>query len=198
MCMFTPLVLGVYGNSDSGKTTLLVKLIRQLTDEGYKVATIKQTKKSISMDTTNKDTGRHHAAGASVVVFSSRCETDFLIHDVIPVPEILKKIYEFGDFDVVFIEGVDDPVIPKIQVGDGKKRNKTIISYQDNLGEIVALIKKKLKTQYRSPKLAISVNGKDVPLTQFPEQIITHTLLGMLGSLKGVGNIQHVTIHLKQ
>jgi molybdopterin-guanine dinucleotide biosynthesis protein B len=69
--MSTSTVFGIYGNSDSGKTTLIVKLVEQFVKEGYLIATIKQTKKAISMDTKRKDTWRHHGAGAELVVFSS-------------------------------------------------------------------------------------------------------------------------------
>ena len=78
--MSIPAIFGIYGNSDTGKTTLIEHLVSQLTKEGYMVATVKQTKKAISLDTMNKDTWRYHNAGAELVVFSSQCETDFLLY----------------------------------------------------------------------------------------------------------------------
>ncbi len=198
MCMFKPIIFGVYGNSDSGKTTLIVHLVRQLTKEGYRVATMKQTKKEISIDTENKDTWRHYTAGAHLVVFSSPCETDFLFHKTMSTREIVRRISEFGGFDCILIEGVDDPAIPKIQIGPGKKRTNTIASYKGNLKEIIILIKKELKRKQSLPHLCITINGTDVPLTEFPEQIITNTIVGMLQSLKDVKDIEEVTIQLRQ
>jgi len=46
--------------------------------------------------------------------------------------------------------------------------------------------------------LSISINGKNIPLTKFPEQIIMSTIVGMLGSLKGVQDINEVTLELKR
>jgi molybdopterin-guanine dinucleotide biosynthesis protein MobB len=192
------MVIGVYGDSDTGKTTLLVQLVLKLTNEGYNVATVKQTKKAISMDTKNKDTWRHHDAGASLVVFSSACETDFLLQKTMSTSEIIRRILGFGCYDLVFIEGANDQNIPKIQVGTGKKRKNTIVSYNDNFKELMTVIKKYLKTKPSVPSLCISVNGKNIPLTEFPEQIISKTVLGLVGSLKGVYNINEVTIQLKR
>ena len=196
--MSTPAVFGFYGDSDSGKTTLLVRLVSELTNEGHQVATIKQTKKGISMDTKNKDTWRHHKAGADLVVFSSLCETDFLLNKPTSTSEIIRRISEFGDFDLVLIEGADDPNIPKIQIGDGKKRSNTIATYKGNIKEIFPLIKKELKKKPSLSHLCITVNGKVVPLSEFPEQIITNAIVGMVASLKGVQNIREVTINLKR
>jgi len=197
MCM-SPIVFGVYGDSDTGKTTLIVHLVTQLTKDGYKVATVKQTKKEISMDTENKDTWRHHVAGATLVVFASRCETDFLFHGNMRTSEIVRRISEFGGVDCILIEGADDPAIPKIQVGRGKKRANTIALFKDNPKELFSLIKKELQKKPSLPDLIITVNGKVIPLTQFPEQIITNTINGILRSLKGVQNIKEATIQLKQ
>jgi molybdopterin-guanine dinucleotide biosynthesis protein MobB len=196
--MSIPMIVGVYGDSDAGKTTLLVQLVSKFTNEGYKVATVKQTKKSISMDTKNKDTWRHHDAGASLVVFSSGCETDFLFQKTMITPEIIRRILGFGWYDIVFIEGANDQNIPKIQVGTGKKRKNTIFTYNDDFKELMTIIKKYLKVKPSVPCLCISVNGKNIPLTEFPEQIISKTVLAMVGSLKGVHNINEVTIQLKR
>jgi molybdopterin-guanine dinucleotide biosynthesis protein B len=196
--MSTSAVFGIYGNSDSGKTTLIVKLVEQLVKEGYLVATIKQTKKAISMDTKRKDTWRHHGAGAELVVFSSICETDFLLNKSMSTSEIIRRISEFRCYDIILVEGADDPCIPKIQIGAGKKRENTIASYEDNFNEIFKIIKRELKMKPSLQRLFITVNGRNIPLTEFPEQILTNTIMGMLGSLKDVQNIKEFTIQLKR
>lgn len=196
--MSAPRVFGVYGESDSGKTTLIVQLVSRLTKEGYQVATMKQSNKTISMDTKNKDTWRHHQAGAHLVVFSSRSETNFLLDAPLRISEILRRISEFGNFDFILVEGADDPDIPKIQVGKGRKRSNTIAVYKDNFQEIFALFKKQGTIRPSPSDLSIKVNGMDIPLTEFPAQIISNTIVGMIGSLKNVQDIHKVTIELKR
>jgi len=43
-------------------------------------------------------------------------------------------------------------------------------------------------------KISIKVNGKQIPLTEFPTEIIKNTICGMLRSLKGVNEINSVEI----
>ncbi len=193
----SPAVFGIYGESDSGKTTLVVQLIKEFVREGYRIATVKQTDKSISIDTKNKDTWRHQNAGASLVVFSSRCETDFLLPEPMDGASIVRRITDLIDVDVVLIEGADDPAIPKIQIGARRKRSNTIARYDGNIQEILRIIKKGMQTP-SAPHLRITIDGKIIPLTEFPEQIITNTILAMLGSLKGVQDIRDVHIELKR
>ena len=196
--MSRPVVFGVYGNSNTGKTTLMVHLISRLTREGYRVATIKQTRKEITMDRENKDTWRHHDAGADLVVFSSQCETDFLLGKAISVAEIIHLILRFGDFDLVLLEGANDPAIPKIQVGQGKKRSNTVVSFKGDFEEVLTLITSKLRRKSTPSHLSIAVNGKDIALSEFPEQIITNTLIAMVESLKAVEEINQLLIQLKR
>jgi len=196
--MSVPKVFGIYGESESGKTTLLVQLVTRFTKEGCRVATVKQTNKDISMDVKDKDTWRHHQAGARLVVFSSRLETNFLLDTPLSSAEILRRISDFGSVDYVFIEGADDPEIQKIQVGSGKKRSNTLATYKGNFQEILTLLKKEEQVQPCLPDLSIKVNGTDIPLTEFPVKIISSTIIGMLGSLKNVQDIQTVSIQLKR
>ena len=44
----------------------------------------------------------------------------------------------------------------------------------------------------------IKVNGEEVFLTEFPEQIITDVILAMLKTLKGVEEIEDVVIEMKK
>jgi molybdopterin-guanine dinucleotide biosynthesis protein B len=45
--------------------------------------------------------------------------------------------------------------------------------------------------------IILKVNGKEIPLTQFPADIIMQTILGMLKALKGVEEIKDVEICIK-
>ncbi|NMC29157.1 MAG: hypothetical protein GYA45_03700 [Pelolinea sp.] len=45
--------------------------------------------------------------------------------------------------------------------------------------------------------IVLKVNGKEIPLTQFPADIIMQTILGMLKALKGVEEVKEVEIKIK-
>ena len=47
-------------------------------------------------------------------------------------------------------------------------------------------------------EITITVNGKEIPLTEFPKNIIIKTILGMLQALKGVEDIKTVEIKIKR
>ena len=47
-------------------------------------------------------------------------------------------------------------------------------------------------------EITISVNGKEIPLTEFPKNIIIKTILGMLTALKGVNDVKMVEIKIKK
>jgi len=64
-------VLSIVGKSDSGKTTLIEKLIPELKHRGYRVGTIKHDAHRFEMDHEGKDTYRHFHAGADTVLISS-------------------------------------------------------------------------------------------------------------------------------
>lgn len=60
-------VVCLAGPSDSGKTTLVEKLVPKLAEDG-RVATVKSIHHDIEIDTPGTDTHRHRTAGAETVV----------------------------------------------------------------------------------------------------------------------------------
>jgi molybdopterin-guanine dinucleotide biosynthesis protein B len=66
-----PPIISVAGLSGTGKTTLLERLIPELTRRGFRVGTVKHHRHRFEMDRPGKDSWRHKHAGASVAVVSS-------------------------------------------------------------------------------------------------------------------------------
>ncbi len=64
-------IVSIVGKSDSGKTTLLEKLIAELSRRGYKVASIKHDVHDFEIDKEGKDSWRHKKAGATTTIISS-------------------------------------------------------------------------------------------------------------------------------
>ncbi len=190
-------IVGFYGKSGSGKTSLLVLLIKKLTQEGYQVATIKQTDKHIGVDTSGKDTCKHYEAGASMTVFSSPVETDILIKEKKSVQQIVDILQRIGTYDIVLVEGANEPHIPKIKVGDCEEREQTIAVYNDNMETILGLIKEKIHESndyLEKNSIQVKINGKTVQLSEFPSLFIKNTIIGMLGTLKGVDDVHTAEI----
>ena len=111
--------------------------------------------------------------------------------------KIAGMISECESFNVILVEGASDPMIPKIKIGNGKERTNTIMQYQNDFGRVIEIIKKEIDKKKRKEKIKIEVNGKEIALSEFPADIITSSLVGMLSSLKGVDTINEASIHLK-
>jgi len=140
-----PYIIGFYGYSNTGKTTVIVDLIKKLKKAKYKVATIKCSDKKINFDKQEKDTYKHAQVGANPIVLSSLSETDFIIKKKLTIKNIIKYLTTFEKIDIIIIEGAKDPDILKIRIGDIQKRENTILDYTDDFEYLYNFIEKKIK-----------------------------------------------------
>lgn len=96
--------IGVTGPKNSGKTTLIEKLVPLLREAGYKVATIKHTSHDHLFDTSGKDTYKHRNAGAGMTLAISQKELAlFAAPDERHINAVLAMMATM--FDVCLIEG---------------------------------------------------------------------------------------------
>lgn len=189
-----PLIIGIYGKSKSGKTNLIVKIIKQLSIESFKLCSIKISDKKINIDKKGKDTWKYSKAGAKLVVLSSKNKIDYLLNQSEDISEIIPQINSIDDFDLILIEGANDEYTQKIRLGDIKKRKNTLFSYNGDFKGLIQTLKKEIIIKKNMSKMSIKVNGKQIRLTDFPEDIIKNTICGMLKSLKDVDEIKNVEI----
>ena len=115
--------VAVVGWSDSGKTTLLERLLPVLRERGYRVATVKHHGHGGDADLPAKDTRRHWEAGAEAVALVCpgrlavwrRCAAEPNLEEVVRLLES-----QVPGLDLVLAEGFKHWVGPKIEVlGDG-------------------------------------------------------------------------------
>ena len=130
--MSTP-IISIVGKSNSGKTTLVEKLIPELVKRGYRVATIKHNKHGFDIDHEGKDSWRHKKAGASTTVIA--CPTRVaLIEDIdrdYSLDEIRDKYIK--DADVILAEGYKGNPFPKIEVYRAELKRELLCGKEDNL-----------------------------------------------------------------
>ncbi len=122
------MILGIYGYQDSGKTTMVEALVRALTKEGYRVASVKHSSRKDGVDAEGKDTWRHWKAGSDPVVFMSESETSTIKHSRIPVDDVLRTIAAQYHPDVIVVEGFKDGPFKKVAVGDVKPTDGTVMT----------------------------------------------------------------------
>ncbi|MDZ4164012.1 MAG: molybdopterin-guanine dinucleotide biosynthesis protein B [Smithellaceae bacterium] len=126
-------IVSIVGKSDSGKTTLLEKLIRELCRRGYRVATIKHDVHGFDIDHEGKDSWRHKRAGAHVAIISSPHKVA-VIEDVDKDHEIaeLRDRY-IRDVDLIMTEGYKRNPHPKIEVFRKELHRELLCGPGDNL-----------------------------------------------------------------
>jgi len=138
--MKKPFVIGIYGHSNTGKTNLIADLIKHFKSKDLKVSSVKISNKKTRFDTPKKDSYRHCEAGSELVVLSSGIETIFLMNKKQNISEIIKIISSLGDYDIVFVEGANDKITPKIKLGDIEERDNTIHTYFGDFLRLVNII----------------------------------------------------------
>ncbi|MGL5615991.1 MAG: molybdopterin-guanine dinucleotide biosynthesis protein B [Sarcina sp.] len=121
----------VGSGSNTGKTTLIEVVIKELKDKGYTVSTIKHDVHGFDIDKEGKDTYRHRMAGADNVSISS--ENRFALIRELKKEITVEEIIEFmPKTDFIIVEGYKNSNLRKIEVfreGFSKK----IITSKDKL-----------------------------------------------------------------
>jgi molybdopterin-guanine dinucleotide biosynthesis protein B len=99
-----PVVLGVVGRPDSGKTTLIERLITEFTRRGLRVGAVKRVAR-LDIDVPGKDSWRHGQSGADAYAVASSSKLAFVTRrdDEASLEEIVARY--FAGYDLVVCEG---------------------------------------------------------------------------------------------
>lgn len=126
-----PVVL-IVGKSDSGKTTLIEKLVPILKRRGYRVGTIKHDVHGFEMDREGKDTYRHFHSGADAVLISSPKKLAIIqrVEQELPLDDLVNRYY--SDMDIVITEGFKRQDKPKIEVFRSEIHEQPLCTPADN------------------------------------------------------------------
>nr|WP_320190561.1 molybdopterin-guanine dinucleotide biosynthesis protein B [uncultured Desulfobacter sp.] len=109
-----PKIVLIVGKSNSGKTTLMEKLIRELNSRGIRVGSVKHTHDTFTFDKTGKDSWRHKNAGAVASLVVTDTKIALVKEDTRPAAE---KFFSYlGDVDLILGEGFKTFCLPKIEI----------------------------------------------------------------------------------
>lgn len=113
----TQKVIGVAGFKNAGKTTLVEKLVRELTGRSYRIATVKHAHHSFDIDHEGRDSFRHRQAGAGEVAVISG-QRWAIIHELRgeEEPSFAAILAKLEPSDLVIVEGYKHGEHQKIEV----------------------------------------------------------------------------------
>ncbi len=206
-----PPIITITGRSNTGKTTLVEKLVRELTARGYLVATVKDSHKQPTFDGEGTDSQRHTAAGSTATAIRTQHQV-VVMHNYnreLELGEIAKLI---GDkTDLIIAEGFKHDKLPKIEV---HRKGQELLDNPPNL--IAYATEEHLETplpQYdindfsgicdylvenfipsKRQRVTLYINNKEISLKEFPADIIENVTTNMVQSLKETENIESIEI----
>lgn len=197
-------LISFVGKSNSGKTTLVEKLIPELKGRGYRVGVIKNTSHKISLDKPGKDTFRFQEAGSDATALVT--EDGFTLFKPMKReddPEIIAAEH-FTSMDIVIVEGFKKSGAPKLEVLGNKSQrlNEEITDRvavvadfkvdtdlpefkRDDVKAIGDFIEKNFLTKVSRSEVELWVNGEFVQMKPFVKAFVGQTVKGMVNSLRG-------------
>ncbi|MDQ6969697.1 MAG: molybdopterin-guanine dinucleotide biosynthesis protein B [Mariprofundus sp.] len=116
-------ILSLVGYSNSGKTTLMEKMVAGFVAQGLRIATIKHSHHQPEMDTPGKDSWRHKQAGAStsLLVGPNKMLMVSDVDETLNPQRLTERL--FSGYDLVLVEGYASVPGPKIEVLRSKRSN---------------------------------------------------------------------------
>jgi molybdopterin-guanine dinucleotide biosynthesis protein B len=208
-------ILSIVGKSDSGKTTLIEKIVPELMQRGYRVATVKHDVHGFEIDREGKDSWRHRKAGADAVIISSPKQMALI--KTVDRDHTLAELRDrfVDDVDIVISEGFVKDIQPKIEVFRKETHRELLCAENDSLVAVVAnqkfdvsvpcfdlddakgvvdLIERDFLRQEERENVSLLVDGKPVILTPFVKTFLMRTVRGMVSALKGCQNSKRIRI----
>ncbi len=109
-------IYGVTGWKNSGKTTLVERLVAEIAGRGFTVSTVKHAHHSFDVDQPGKDSYRHREAGATEVLLASRNRWA-LMHELRgdEEPPLEALLGRLSPVELVLVEGYKRDRHPKVE-----------------------------------------------------------------------------------
>jgi molybdopterin-guanine dinucleotide biosynthesis protein B len=109
-------IYGVIGWKNAGKTSLMERLVAEISGRGFSVSTVKHVHHDVDLDQPGKDSFRHRAAGAVEVVLASAHRFALMREHRGPEPDLSQVLARLAPVDLVLVEGYKRDAHPKVEV----------------------------------------------------------------------------------
>lgn len=129
----TASIMQVVGYKNSGKTTLVERLVEALTEAGCRVGTVKRDAHEFEVDHAGTDSWRHRRAGAAMTAITSAARTAVMEERHTPLSELLQRM---AQMDVVLVEGFKHEPYPKIVIAR-RAEDEELVRQLDHVAAVV-------------------------------------------------------------
>lgn len=130
-------IYGIIGWKNSGKTSLMERLVTEITARGFSISTVKHVHHDVDLDQAGKDSFRHRQAGAAEVVLASAKRFALMREHRGPEPELPEILSRMAPVDLILVEGYKRDAHAKIEVFR-REAGQDLIQPQDALVRAVA------------------------------------------------------------
>ncbi len=144
-------IFTIIGYTNSGKTSTLIEIIKELVNRGYNVNSVKHVHiADFTIDTEGKDSWKHRVAGASITAVRGDHETAIIYKKPLNVKELLP--YFNGDY--LTLEGFsEEKLVPKILC------SKNLTDLKERFDETVFAISGIISSEIKEFKGIKAING---------------------------------------
>ncbi|MEM7241460.1 MAG: molybdopterin-guanine dinucleotide biosynthesis protein B [Pseudomonadota bacterium] len=146
-------VFGISGWKNSGKTSLVERLVSEFAQRGLKVSTIKHAHHDFDVDHEGRDSYRHRAAGASEVLVAS-AKRWALMSELRneAEPSLLDLLNKLSPCDLVLVEGFKREPMDRIECYRSEVDNAPLARFDDR---VLALAVDAPVEDVRQPQFAL-------------------------------------------
>lgn len=201
-----PPVVCVVGRDGAGKTRVIEGIAREMKARGHRVATVARSAEGPALECVTKDAERYAAAGSEMIVVGSPDAVTSVrrVDEEVSLDELIWTVGE--EYDLVLAEGFRESGFPKIEVhraalGGGLicRKDELLALASDtpfdidvpqfgleDAASLADLIETEVLPTILEEDASVYVDGVRLPIALFVRQMVAKTVIGMVGSLKGV------------
>lgn len=210
--------IAIVGRSNSGKTSLLEGLVSRLKLRGYRIAAVKHSAGGFELDIEGKDSWRLARAGSDAVLLSSPQQVALFkrLDRELEMEELGLLLGD--DYDLILIEGYKKGPATKIEVHRREQGPGLVCSPSELLAVVsdeplglsipqfspedvdgvAGLIEQTFLAREGGEVVDLFINGRALHINPFIQEIMSKTMLGMVSTLKGIGEVKSLAFRLRR
>lgn len=212
-------IVSIVGRSNSGKTTLLEKLIRELAGRGRRIGTIKHHFHGpVEVDVPGKDSWRHRRAGARTVALASP-DTLFLVGDTAGTWSLEAIAHQaLFEVDLVLTEGFKSGPMPKIEVNRAAQEMPLLCGPEDRLAAVVTdrdlalpvprfgleetgpladFIEREFLKETGPSRVDVLVGGRRIPLDGRAQEVLARVVRSLVGDCRDLAGGPPIELRIR-